>query len=249
VSRPRALVTGSAVRVGQAIAVELARSGFDLVLHHGRSDAAGVARACRAAGADVITVSADLGTVAGCDAVIAAAGAAPLHLLVNNASVFPAVPFAEITPEAWDAVHAVNLRAPFLLSRGLLPALSAADPALVGAPAGTGGLVVHLCDIGAERPVAGYAHYSASKAGLVMLVRAMAVELAPAVRTIGISPGQVAWPDSYDAALRERLTRRIPLGRAGTPDDVARLVRFAVREGHYLNGAVIPLDGGLGSRY
>ncbi|MBA2320365.1 MAG: SDR family oxidoreductase, partial [Deltaproteobacteria bacterium] len=234
-----------------AIAVELARAGFDLVLHHGRSSADEATAACRAAGAEVATIAADLADPAGCDRVIAAvfAGGPTLHLLVNNASVFPARPFADITAAEWDEVQAVNVRAPFLLCRGLLPALQQADPALLGAPAGTGGVVVHLCDIGAERPLSGHAHYSASKAALVMLVRAMAVELAPAVRTVGISPGQVAWPESYDEALRERLTRRIPLARAGTPEDVARLVRFVALEGHYLNGAVVPLDGGLASRY
>jgi pteridine reductase len=97
--------------------------------------------------------------------------------------------------------------------------------------------------------VQGHAHYSVSKAGLAMLVKAMAVELAPAVRTVGISPGQVAWPESYAPELRERLTRRIPLRRVGTPEDVAALVRFVALEGHYLNGVVLPLDGGLGARY
>jgi pteridine reductase len=239
VNRPRALVTGAAVRVGRAIAVELARSGFDLVIHHGRSSPDPTLAACRAAGAAAIAVSADLADPAGCDAVVAAGLAGgPLALLVNNASVFEPKPFGEITAADWDRMMAINARAPFLLARGLLPALRAAR-----------GLVVNLCDIGADRPVAGYAHYSASKAATVMVVKAIAVELGPEVRAIGISPGQVAWPDSYDEALRARLTRRIPLQRAGTPEDVARLVRFAALEGTYLNGVVIPLDGGLAVRY
>ena len=79
-----------------------------------------------------------------------------------------------------------------------------------------------MCDIGADRPLSGYAHYSVSKAGLVMLVKAMAVELAPEVRTVGVSPGQVMWPDDYDDKKRARLARRIPMGRAGTPAEVGR---------------------------
>jgi len=160
-----------------------------------------------------------------------------LDLLVNNASLFEPCPFEEIDLAAWDRMQAVNLRAPFLLSRDLLPHLRVAE-----------GLVVHLCDIGAERPVSGYAHYSASKAGLVMLVKAMAVELAP-VRSVGISPGQVAWPVHYPPEKRARLAARIPLGRAGEPEDVARLVRFLALEGAYLNGVVIGVDGGLAARY
>lgn len=248
--RPRALVTGAAARVGAAIAVELARRGFDLVLHTRTTDLGPTTAACEAVGAAVRAVSADLATVGGCDEVVrAAAAGGPLHALVNNASVFYPVPFAEIDAAEWDRVQAVNIRAPFLLSRGLLPQLRAADGAAIGAPAGQHGVVVHLVDIGAERPVVGHAHYSVSKAGIAMLVKAMAVELAPAVRTVGVSPGQVAWPEGYDQALRERLTRRIPLGRAGGPDDVARLVSFLITEAHYLNGVIVPVDGGLGVRY
>ena len=82
-----------------------------------------------------------------------------------------------------------------------------------------------------------------------MLVKSMAIELAPKVRTVGISPGQVCWPEDYSDSKRERLTRRIPMGRAGTPEEVARLVRFLAVEGTYINGAIIPMDGGLSLRY
>ena len=110
----------------------------------------------------------------------------------------------------WQQVMEVNLLSPARLSRDLLPLLRAPSE---GGAAGANGVVVHLCDIGADRPVSGYAHYSVSKAGLVMLVKAMAVELAPDVRTIGVSPGQVAWPEDYDVQKRSRLTARIPTGR------------------------------------
>jgi len=95
----------------------------------------------------------------------------------------------------------------------------------------------------------GFPAYSASKAALAMLVKAMAVELAPAVRCVGIAPGHVQWPASYDEKTRNRLTRRIPMGRVGTPEDVARLVRFLALEAPYVNGDIIKVDGGLGSRY
>ena len=95
----------------------------------------------------------------------------------------------------------------------------------------------------------GYAHYSVSKAGLVMLVKAMAVELAPAIRTVGVSPGQVAWPEDYSDEKRDRLRKRIPLQRVGSPEDIADVVRFLTLEGHYLNGVILPVDGGLSKRY
>jgi pteridine reductase len=249
--RPTALVTGGAARVGRGIAEELARSGFDVAIHARHSNADDAVAACRALGADAWGIQADLGEVEGCNAVIRAVLDRwdALHVLVNNASVFYPVALEAIDAAEWDKVLAVNLRAPFLLSRGLASHLRAADPSRVGAPEGQHGLVVHLCDIGGERPVGGYAHYSVSKAGLAMLVKAMAVELAPAIRTVGVAPGQVAWPDSFDPDLRERLTKKIPLRRAGTPEDVARLIRFLALEAHYLNGVIVPVDGGLSSKY
>jgi len=252
-ARPRALITGAARRVGAGIATTLAEAGFDVAIHcrGSRAEADATAATCRASGADAWVVEADLETVAGCDAVVRAVADRwdSLHLLVNNASVFDAVPFADISATTWDRVLAINLRAPFLLSRGLLPLLTRADGAALGAPAGQHGVVVHLCDIGGERPVRGHTHYSVSKAGLTMLVKAMAVELAPAVRTVGIAPGQVAWPETYSPETRAALTRRIPMARPGSPEDVAGVVRFLALEAHYLNGVVVPVDGGLGVRY
>lgn len=241
-ARRRAVVTGAAVRVGRAIALELARSGFDLALHFRTRPADDVLAECRAAGADAFAIRADLADPAQIDGVVREVTARwdSLDLLVNNASIFEPRAFEAIRLDEWDHMLAVNLRAPFQLSQGLLPVLRAAAD---------GALVVHLCDIGADDPVSGFTHYSVSKAGLVMLVKAMAVELAPAVRTVGISPGQVAWPVDYEETKRAALARRIPMKRVGTPEDVARLVRFLALEAPYVNGAVIPVDGGLSVRY
>ena len=249
--RPRAVVTGASIRVGRGIALELARSGFDLVLHTRNSPLEATAAACRAAGAEVSEVRGDLATTEGCDAVVAHVRERfeALELLVNNASAFTPVPFADITLEQWEAMQGINVRAPFLITQGLLDRLQAGDPDRIGAPDGQHGVVVHMCDIGAVNPVSGYAHYSVSKAGVVMLVKAMAVELAPAIRTVGISPGQVAWPEDYSDTKRDRLRQRIPLQRVGDPEDIARLVRFLTLEGHYLNGIIVPVDGGLSKRY
>lgn len=240
--RRRALVTGAAVRVGRAIALELAHAGFDVALHFRDRPADEVLEACRAAGAEAFTVRADLGEASEVAALADAVRARwdRLDLLVNNASIFEPRAFDQITLDEWDRMQAINLRAPFQLSQALLPLLRAAEE---------GALVVHLCDIGADNPVSGFTHYSVSKAGLVMLVKSMAVELAPAVRTVGISPGQVAWPVDYEETKRAALARRIPMKRVGTPEDIARLVRFLALEAPYVNGAVIPVDGGLSVRY
>lgn len=251
--RPTALVTGAGVRVGRAIALELGAHGFDVAVHYRASAdrAQEVVDALRRQGSDGFAVQADLERLDGVRSLARAICErwSALHVLVHNASIYYPVPVEDIDEPEWDRMLGVNLKAPFFLTQALLPLLRAADGALVGAPPGQHGLVVHLCDIGAERPVSRHAHYSVSKAGLVMLVKALAVELGPAVRSVGISPGQVAWPEGYDEQLRDRITRRIPLRRVGSPDDVARLVRFLALEGHYVHGAVLPVDGGLATRY
>lgn len=251
--RPRAVVTGAAIRVGRAVAIELAKDGFDLALHYRSrgADAEQTAETCREAGARVTLHQADLADAEATAAMAAdvLADAPHVELLVNNASSFERIAFAETTNADWDRALAVNARAPFQLVRDLLPGLQRGRPATVGAPDGQHGLVVQLCDIGAEHPVRGYAAYSMSKAAAVMLVKAVAVELAPDVRAVGVSPGQVAWPEDYSPELRAKLSKRIPLGRAGHPQDVATLIRFLCREGHYLNGIILPVDGGLSVRY
>jgi pteridine reductase len=243
--RPRALVTGAAKRVGRAIALELAANGFDVLVHCNRSvDAAEeVAERARSVGADARVFTADLASVEGCGSLVDAVRDAWDHLdvLVNNASVFEPRPLAEIDLAHWDWMHAVNSRAPFLLCRDLLPLLrrSPLDPS----PA-----IVNLCDVGTQGALANHLAYSASKVGIEMLTKTLALELAPAIRTMGVAPGQVVWPEDYSQEKRDRLAARIPMKRVGTPEDVARLVRFLVREGDYLNGAIVPVDGGLQHR-
>jgi len=197
---------------------------------------------CRELGVDAFAVGGDLAQLEACYGICEAIKErwTSLDVLVNNASMYTPAAFETLDDATWEQMQSVNLRAPFVLSRELLP--------LLKVPV-SGGLVVHMCDIGAERPFKGYTHYSVSKAALVMLVRSMAVELAPAVRAVGISPGHVAWPEGWDEDVKGRMLDRIPMGRVGTPEDVARLVRFLLLEGTYINGEVIAVDGGLSCRY
>lgn len=238
-----AFVTGAGRRVGQAIAVELAKHGFEVVIHYrsSREGAEETLRLCEAAGGSGWLVQGDLSSL---DETMrmgreVAERCPSLDLLVHNASTFTPRTFEEITPADWDLMQNVHVRSPFFLTQLLLPCLRAADD----------GLVVCMGDIGADRPVPGYAHYSVSKASLMMLMKCIAVELAPTVRAVAVSPGQVIWPEEYPEALREELRQRIPLKRVGTPEDVARLVRFLSLEGAYLNGINVDVDGGLAVQY
>jgi pteridine reductase len=240
--RPTALVTGAAKRVGRAIALELGRAGLDVGVHYRSSQDAAeeVVAEIEAAGGQAFSVQADLSLASEIGALVDTVKRRWQHLdlLVHNASTFEPVPFEQITTAKFDEMMAVNVRAPFILSRECTSLLRE-----------KGGLVVHMCDIGGERPMSGYAHYSVSKSAMSGLVKAMAVELGPTIRSVGIAPGQVMWPPNWDASYRKKMTDRIPMGRVGKPEDVARLVRFLLEEGTYINGEIITLDGGLSARY
>lgn len=232
-----ALVTGAGIRVGRSIALALARSGFDLILHANRSQQSleEVAGEIRDLGRKVHCHLADLSDPAAVDELAATVrGHTPvLDLLVHNAALFERIPFAEIGRDAYRRMQAVNLEAPFFLSQGLLPSLLASP-----APQ-----IIHVTDIAAERPYTEHAHYSVSKAGLAMLTRALAVELGPKVRVNAVAPGTVAFPPDYDEAARREILSRIPLAREGSPEDVAGAVLYLV-DAPYVSGQVIALDGG-----
>ena len=237
----KAVVTGAGVRLGKAIALALADAGFDIVVHYGRSEAP-----ARAVGAEVeakgrraLLVQADLAEPEQCARLVAEVSATwgPVDLLVNNAADYQAVPFGDITVQAWDRMQAINTRAPYLLTQGLLPGLRGS--ALPG-----GGLVINICDIGGERPVPGFAHYSVSKAGLIMLTRALALELAPQVRVNGISPGTVLAPEHLSQAQLAAIQQTIPAGRLGAASDVAAAAVFLASSAPYVTGQVLAVDGG-----
>lgn len=234
---PTAVVTGAGIRIGKAIALALAEVGYDLALHVHRSTegAEEVAGKARALGRSATVYRADLGAPRELEALAATLREAhpAIDVLVNNAGIFERVAFEEISREQYHRMMGINLEAPFFLTQALLPALRATPRPLV----------VNLTDIGAERAESHYAHYSASKAGLIMLTRALAVELAPQVRVNAISPGTVVFPEDFDEAARQATLARIPLGRVGSAEDVARVVVFLAREAPYVSGQVIAVDG------
>jgi pteridine reductase len=220
-----ALVTGAGVRVGNAIARALARDGWTVAAHYHAHRPRGFAAA----------LPADLAAPDGPAALGAAFRArfSRLDLLVCSAAAFEASPLAEIDAAAFDAQMDLNARAPLLLAKALLVPLRRA-----------GGSIVNVADVGGGLvPWRGFTAYAASKAALVRLTECLALELAPRVRVNAVAPGTVLWPDSYPAARRRALTARIPLRRAGTPEDVAGAVAF-LASAPYVTGAVIPIDGG-----
>lgn len=223
--RKTALVTGAGVRLGEAIARDLARHGWTVAAHY---------RTHRPR-APLVALQADLALPGGPDALARAFRARfdELDLLVCSAAGFEPLPLSRTDAVAFDAQMDLNARAPLLLARALAPLLRRSQGAIVNIADVGGGLV----------PWKGYAAYAASKAALVRLTECLALELAPRVRVNAVAPGTVLWPEHYPASRRKELTRRIPLGRSGTPDDVARAVRY-LAEAPFVTGTVLPVDGG-----
>ena len=234
--RQVALVTGGAVRVGRALTLGLAEAGYDLLIHYHASEAPARAAALRveALGRRAATIQGDLAEPGTAERLADAARAeyGRLDLLVNNAALFRAVPFAEIDHVEWNRVMDVNLRAPFLVVRAAAPLLEA-----------VGGSVVNVADLSAFRPFPSYPHHSVSKAGLVHLTRVMARALAPRVRVNAVAPGTVLPPeDASDESVR-RDAARTALDTTGSPEDVVRTVLFLAGS-PFVTGEVVVVDGG-----
>lgn len=237
-----AFITGAGVRIGSAVARALARAGYDLALHANRSvePLEALSMELQALGRKVSRYTADLSDPRGVEELGARVRTdhPALDIVVHNAGLYESVAFESITREQYQTMLAVNLDAPFFLTQALLPSLrAAAQP-----------LVVHLTDIGGERAVSHFAHYSVSKAALIMLTRALAVELAPHVRVNAVSPGVAAFPESFNASAREAVLQHIPMGREGNVEDIARVVVFLAREAPYITGQVVAVDGGRSAR-
>ncbi len=220
-----ALVTGAGVRVGRAIALDLARHGWEVAAHTHSHPAPRRLASFRA----------DLAAPDG-PALLASAFQARfsrLDLLVCSAAGFEPQPVEALDAASFDAQMDLNARAPLLLAGALAPLLRRA-----------GGSIVNIADVGGGLvPWRGYAAYAASKAALVRLTECLALELAPRVRVNAVAPGTVLWPESYSPARRRELARRIPLGRGGDPADVAEAVRY-LAGAKFVTGAVLAVDGG-----
>ena len=237
-TQKRALVTGAGKRLGLETARTLGRRGYTIIAHvNGSRDGADALRIeLGHEGVEVHVVQADLATPEGQGSLVATTTAlAPsLDVIVHNAGIFERTPFEQIDRVAYARMQAINTEAPFFVTQGLLPCLrAAAQPC-----------VVHITDIAAERPIAAYAHYSVSKAALLMLTRALAVELAPHIRVNAVAPGTVIFPEDFDADMRARFLARIPLHREGSATDVARAVAYLVDDAPFVTGQVIAVDGG-----
>lgn len=234
-----ALVTGAARRVGAEIVRTLHAAGANVAIHYRSSAASAEALAAELDAirpGSAFTVACDLldqGALGGMIEEVVAR-TQRLDILVNNASSFYPTPIGTITTEQWEDLIGTNLRAPVFLSQAAVAHLRA-----------TQGAIINLIDIHAVRPLRDHPVYGAAKAGLAMLTRSLARDLAPDVRVNGVAPGAVLWPDDGLAdSTRESIIRQIPMKRAGSPEDIAGCVLYLVRDATYVTGQIIVVDGG-----
>ena len=237
-----ALVTGSAHRVGRAIALELARCGAHIMVHYHSADEGTVrdtVQAIKSLGVDAASVQANLAEASGVEEVFTAIrehfGA--LHILVNSASNFQKRRLLEVTLEDWNETLAINLTAPLLCTQ--------AAATLMHENAPSGGAIVNICDRGVDRPWPDYAHHSVSKAALWSLTQVSAASLGPDIRVNAVIPGPVMKPAgrSLTDEQWQAFGEKTPLQRTGSPEDVARAVAYLARE-DYITGTAIYVDGG-----
>lgn len=238
------LITGAAKRVGAAIARRAHVMGANVVIHYRQSAEAAHALEAELNSArenSAFALMADLNDSDALPDLVARAHAAwgRLDALVNNASTFYPTPLGEITPAQWGDLMASNAKAPLFLAQAAAPHLRA-----------QGGAIVNIIDIHADRPLRNYAVYTAAKAALAGITRALAIELAPLVRVNGISPGPIDWPTAsgnegmFEAGERDRIMQTTPLRREGGVDEIAKSVAFFLTDAPYITGQILAVDGG-----
>ena len=236
-----ALITGAARRVGAEIAMLLHQSGMNVILHYHTSqkeakDLCAVLNKKRHHSA--IICCANLLETAGLQEIInhSVTEWGRLDVLVNNASSFYKTTMGKVTEQEWDDLLASNLKAPFFLSQNAALHLSKQQ-----------GCIINIADIHAERPMRDYSVYCISKAGLLMLTKALAKELGPHVRVNAISPGVVAWPEGENTVSeigKQKIIERTVLQRHGDAKEIAKAVLFFVDAADFITGQVLAVDGG-----
>jgi pteridine reductase len=231
-----ALVTGAGRRLGRAFAEALGARGARVAVHyaHSREGADETCRRIAASGGEAVPFGADL-TESGAPARLVEAVAGrfgALDVLVNSAAVMERTPLGSVTEPQWDAIFALNLRAPFFAAQAAARVMGE-----------RGGAIVNVTDLAAFETWPAYVPHGISKAGVVQMTRSLARVLAPHVRVNAIAPGAVLLPDEWDAGAAERLAATTPLRRLGRPEDAVGAMLYLL-EAEYVTGETILVDGG-----
>jgi pteridine reductase len=233
------LITGAARRVGRVIALDMASRGAKVIVHYHRSkkEAEQLARSVRRKGDGAIQLlQGDLAAFSEVQRIAKEAWAwkGRVDVLIHNASSFYPTPLGEVTEQQWEDLFATNAKAPFFLSQALGKKMFRRGR----------GKIVCLGDWAAYRPYSNYLPYCAAKAALLALSKGLARSLAPVVQVNAVLPGPVMWPKDLDPRAKKNILRKTPLGRVGSPEDVASAVRFFIEGNDFMTGSELHVDGG-----
>jgi 3-oxoacyl-[acyl-carrier protein] reductase/pteridine reductase len=234
--RQRVLITGAAKRIGRGIAIELFERGFDVAIHYNYSahEAAEVSRRC--GGAPMFR--ADLSRVDEIKKLFAEVRErfGPVDALVNNAARFTRFDPLDITEDDWDFIHSVNLKGTFFCCQ---------EGARMMNERGAG-RIVNISSLGGIRPWAEHVHYCASKAGVIMMTRALAKAFAPHITVNSVAPGVISFDDIDERT--QKLIDDTPMKRSGRAEDIAEAVHFFLTAPNFITGQIMAVDGGLSQR-
>jgi pteridine reductase len=231
-----ALVTGAGKRLGRAIALRLADEGADVAVRYGKSEvgAKEVVAEIAKVGRCAVALQANLTSVSEIAALVANVGKefGRLDILINTAANFLETKFGETSEAQWDASLDTNLKAPFFVSQAAAPLLAKSGK----------GVIINFADLGGLQGWREFVPHSISKAGIVLLTRVLAKELAPAVRVNALAPGTITMPGD-PPEWEQDFIGRAPLKRSGTPQDITDAVSYLVHA-EFITGQVLIVDGG-----
>jgi pteridine reductase len=232
------LVTGAAKRVGRVIALALAKRGAQIAFTYrsSESDATQLAKEIEASCRTALALRADVSRAGDVAATVeqTVERFGRIDVLVNNAAVYPRTPWDQLNEAVWDETLDTNLKGPYLLAKAVGDRMKGQGS----------GKIINIADWAGARPYRHYLPYCVSKAGVIALTKALALELAPEVQVNAISPGPVMLPEDVTEKERTAIIAATPLRRLGSPDDIAKTVLFLVEGSDFITGAVLPVDGG-----
>jgi len=232
------LITGGAIRVGRAIALELSRAGAIIFCqYHSSAEQANQLKAeIERSGGKCHLFQSDLTNMKGIEKTVDAALTAMggIDILVNNSALFYKTPFAQVTEKDWNTFHNLNLKAAFFMAQKVSACMLKQKS----------GKIINIGDSAAETPFPAYLPSSISKAGIIALTKGLAKALAPDIQVNCVNPGPVMMPEEYSEKERQYAIDQTLLKREGSAEDIARTIRFLLEGSDYITGAVIPVDGG-----
>jgi 3-oxoacyl-[acyl-carrier protein] reductase/pteridine reductase len=231
------LVTGSAKRIGRGIALAAAKEGARVLIHYSGSDKEARQTAEECGGAPVFR--ADLESVAEIERLFAEIDerVGRIDCLVNNAARFTRFDPLEVTEKDWDFIHSVNLKAVFFCCQQAARRMKKQGQ----------GRIVNISSLGGIRPWAEHAHYCASKAGVIMLTKALSKAFAPEISVNSVAPGVIPFGEQSDERIKQMIAAT-PAQRAGTAEEIAAAVIFFLSASNFITGQIMAVDGGLSHR-